>query len=119
VEAACGPIGDCNTVQSSTYSRLFNVLPIGVFGLGGYVLILATWWLKRNRNNSISTLAGLILFVLTLAGTLFSLYLTYLEPFVIRAVCAWCLSSALIMTALFLLSLPQGLRALRILYKGS
>jgi uncharacterized membrane protein len=44
------------------------------------------------------------LFLLALVGTLFSIYLTFLEPFVIGATCAWCLTSAVLMTVLMLLS---------------
>lgn len=44
VEAVCGPVGDCNAVQSSPYARLFGVLPIGVLGAVGYVAILAAWF---------------------------------------------------------------------------
>ena len=40
---------------------------------------------------------------MTAGGVLFSIYLTFLEPFVIGATCAWCLSSAVIMTLLLLL----------------
>ena len=47
VEAVCGPVGDCNTVQSSPYSRLFGVLPMGVVGAVGYVAILAAWLVNR------------------------------------------------------------------------
>ena len=48
---------------------------------------------------------------MALFGVLFSLYLTYLEPFVIRAVCIWCLTSAVIITLLMLLSLEPALHA--------
>jgi uncharacterized membrane protein len=50
----------------------------------------------------------LILLAMTGFGVLFSIYLTYLEPFVIGAVCAWCLSSAVIMTLLMLLVLSPA-----------
>ncbi|MCK6539946.1 MAG: hypothetical protein L6Q26_07795 [Anaerolineales bacterium] len=43
VEAICGPVGDCNTVQQSRYAKLFDILPIGVLGLLGYVALLASW----------------------------------------------------------------------------
>jgi uncharacterized membrane protein len=43
-------------------------------------------------------------------GTLFSLYLTYLEPFVIKAVCMWCLSSAAIITLLLLLNVGPAVQ---------
>ena len=52
-------------------------------------------------------------------GVLFSIYLTFLEPFVIGATCLWCLSSATIMTLLFLLTLGPGVGAWKKLRKGS
>ena len=105
VEAFCGPVGDCNAVQSSPYARLFGVIPIGVLGVLGYLTILAAWAWGRFRSDRWSKSMYWVIFVLALIGTLFSLYLTYLEPFVIKAVCMWCLSSAVIMTLLMLLSL--------------
>jgi len=55
---------------------------------------------------------------MTAFGTLFSIYLTFLEPFVIGATCAWCLSSAIIMTLLIWLALPSSRRAIINLYQG-
>lgn len=114
VRAVCGPVGDCNAVQSSPYGRLFGVLPIGVLGLIGYLAILAGWFYPRLRADRLAQVAPLVVFGMTFFGVLFSLYLTYLEPFVIRAVCAWCLTSAVIMTLLLLLSLRPALQALRV-----
>jgi uncharacterized membrane protein len=48
--------------------------------------------------------------MLTLTGFAFSLYLTYLEVFVIDALCQWCLASAVVMTALFITALVRLLR---------
>lgn len=92
VSAVCGPIGDCNTVQQSEYAYLFGI-PLGVLGVVAYLTILLVWAIGRQKGR-------LALFVLSLSGTLFSIYLTFLEPFVIGATCAWCLASAIIMTAL-------------------
>jgi len=104
--ALCGPVGDCNAVQSSPYAKLFGVIPIGVVGALGYIAILVTWLWRRFRTDSLSKIAGPIMFGMALFGMLFSIYLTYLELFVIHAVCIWCLSSAVIITALMLLNLP-------------
>jgi uncharacterized membrane protein len=104
--ALCGPVGDCNTVQSSPYAKLFGILPIGLLGAIGYIAILITWLWRRFRADSLSKIAGPVMYAMALFGTLFSIYLTYLELFVIHAVCIWCLSSAAIITALMLLSLP-------------
>lgn len=105
-EAICGPVGDCNTVQSSPYARLFGVLPVGVFGLAGYLALLAAWGVRRFLPR-LRQVAALAYFAMSLFGVIFSIYLTYLELFVIRAVCLWCLTSAVIMAVLLLLGLPS------------
>jgi uncharacterized membrane protein len=114
VPAVCGPVGDCNAVQSSPYAKLFGVLPVGVLGAIGYVLILAAWLWGRLRSDGLARYAPLAVFGMSLIGVLFSLYLTYLEPFVIGAVCAWCLTSAVIITLLMLLSLRPALQAVEV-----
>ena len=105
-QALCGPVGDCNAVQSSPYAKLFGVLPIGLVGAIGYIAILCAWVWRRFRTDSLARIAGPAMFGMALFGTLFSIYLTYLELFVIHAVCIWCLSSAVIITVLMLLNLP-------------
>lgn len=107
VEAVCGPIGNCNTVQQSSYATLFGILPVGVLGVLGYIAIIISWLagtLDLTRYNHLFTLS---LWLFTLFGTLFSIYLTFLEPFVIGATCMWCLTSAVIMTILFLVATMQ------------
>jgi uncharacterized membrane protein/thiol-disulfide isomerase/thioredoxin len=110
-QAACGPVGDCNTVNQSKYATLFGVLPVGVLGLMGYGLILFLWLLRRVGSEEGRKLASVGLWGAALFGTLFSVYLTFLEPFVIGATCAWCLSSAVIMTLLLWASAPMAARA--------
>ena len=102
--ALCGPVGNCNAVQLSTYARLFGVLPIAYVGLIGYVLIAVALGIDRLTSGTAAKAAARALIILTLCGTFFSIYLTALEPFVIGATCAWCLSSAVIVTLLLLLS---------------
>lgn len=101
--AVCGPIGDCNTVQQSEYALLFGRLPVGVLGVLGYASMLLTWFGWRWGRGRLGNLAGVALFAMALGGTLFSIYLTFLEPFVIGATCAWCLTSALCMTLILLI----------------
>lgn len=112
VEAACGPVGDCNAVQTSSYARLFGVLPLGVLGMVGYAAILAGWAWGRLRHDRLADLAPTAVFGMALFGTLFSIYLTYVELFVLRAVCIWCIISAAVMTFLLLFSLDPVLRGL-------
>ena len=112
VAAVCGPVGDCNTVQQSEYARLFGILPIGALGLIGYAAIIAAWWIERRGHAPLDRLAAFALVIMALGGTLFSIYLTFLEPFVIGASCAWCLTSAILMTALLLLTVTPRRLAL-------
>jgi len=113
VPAVCGPVGDCNAVQNSPYALLLGFLPVGLLGVLGYVVILVAWLWARLNWGGLARWATMALFGLTLFGTLFSLYLTCLEVFVIRAVCSWCLTSAVLMTLLLLLSIRPAVRALR------
>jgi uncharacterized membrane protein len=112
VKAVCGPVGDCNTVQQSEYARLFGLIPIGDLGLAGYIMILLAWGVMRSADRRLAAYASLAMLGMTAFGVLFSIYLTFLEPFVIGATCAWCLTSAVIMTALFWLSLAPARSAL-------
>ncbi len=103
-QAVCGPVGDCNAVQQSDFAVLFGILPVGVAGLLGYIVILALWaWQRFGPVERIDKTGWLLPFVIFF-GTVFSAYLTFLEPFVIGAVCMWCITSALIMTALLFLT---------------
>ncbi|MCA9961033.1 MAG: hypothetical protein KC443_18460 [Anaerolineales bacterium] len=97
VPAVCGPVGHCNVVQSSPYARILGV-PVAVLGLINYVAVggLWLWQLARKQQN----LAVYGLLALTVAGTFFSIYLTSLELFAIKAVCAWCLTSSVVTTLL-------------------
>jgi uncharacterized membrane protein len=100
--AVCGPVGDCNLVHASSYARVLGV-PLGLLGAAGYAAILGCWFVARRARQARATAARYGLVGLAAAGTLFSAYLTFLEPFVIGASCAWCLASALLMDATLLL----------------
>jgi uncharacterized membrane protein len=103
-EAACGPVGDCNTVAQSAYSTVLFGIPNAYLGVAGYVLILAGWLVARYGPPATVRIATLAVFAASVFGTLFALYLTFLEPFVIGASCAWCLTSAVIITMSTVLS---------------
>jgi uncharacterized membrane protein len=110
IPAVCGPIGDCNTVQQSPYSHVFGFIPVGLLGALGYLGILAAWLLGKFSAGKLADYMPLAIFGMGIFGTFFSVYLTYLELFVIKAVCIWCLSSAVIITLLMLVSLPAASR---------
>jgi len=111
-EAVCGPVGDCNTVQESKYAFLFGIIPIGAIGLVGYVAIILAWLVARFGKGNLVQWSKVALLGMTLFGTLFSIYLTFLEPFVIGATCSWCVTSAIFITTLMWLSIGPGTDAL-------
>lgn len=113
--AVCGPVGDCNAVQQSEYSRLFGVIPIGLLGVIAYSLILVAAVIARRFERQRDALTVGI-FGLSAIGVLFSMYLTFLEPFVIGATCAWCLTSALVTTMLMWTTTPHAVGAWRRLH---
>jgi uncharacterized membrane protein len=114
-EAVCGPVGNCTDVQSSPYAKLFGILSVGTFGLIGYGFVSVTWLLSVFGNQEWRDKAYLAMWAMIVFGTLFSLYLTFLEPFVIGATCLWCLSSAIIMTVLFWISTPKAALAFNLM----
>jgi uncharacterized membrane protein/thiol-disulfide isomerase/thioredoxin len=107
IEAVCGPVGDCNRVQLSPYASLAGV-PIGVLGVAGYLLIGGLWVVGRAHPR-----IHLLVWGLAAGGVAFSVYLTFLEPFVIGATCVWCINSALAMTLILMAATPAASRARR------
>ncbi len=105
-EAVCGPVGDCNTVQQSPYALLFGFLPIGLMGLLGYIGIIASWIFLYYGPHRWKKLSAGAVWGMAFFGTLFSIYLTFLEPFVIGATCARSLASAILITAIFWAATP-------------
>ncbi|MBE2188924.1 MAG: vitamin K epoxide reductase family protein, partial [Candidatus Kapabacteria bacterium] len=104
VTAVCGPVGECNLVQSSPYAQIMGI-PIAVLGLLFYLTVTGLWLLQHIEK--VRRLAVLTLIALALFGTLFSLYLTLLELLVIGAICMWCLTSA-VTTGLICLLVTMG-----------
>lgn len=86
----------CETVANSSYSHLLGV-NVAVFGIVGYVLLLAASLLRGD----VARMGG---FGLSLVGFGYSVYLTYLELFKIEAICQWCVASATLMTVLFVVN---------------
>lgn len=119
VEAICGPVGNCNTVQQSSYAILFGILPIGVLGVLGYLVVIILWLAGNLDLEAWQRTINILLWIVALIGVLFSVYLTFLEPFVIGATCLWCLSSAVIMTILFLLATQKFKRSLVVVFEES
>jgi uncharacterized membrane protein len=92
--------GGCETVAHSKYSHIAGV-NIAVFGIAGYVLLLASALVPGDAGRFGGLLAALV-------GFGFSAYLTYLELFVIHAVCQWCVGSAAVMTLSLLVAATRA-----------
>ena len=115
-QAVCGPVGNCNTVQESQYAYLFGVLPVGLMGVIGYIAIISAWLVYRFGPDSTRKISIIAIWGMAWFGVLFSIYLTFLEPFVIGASCAWCLSSAIVMTLILWASTGPALESMQIKY---
>ncbi|HEX3009437.1 MAG TPA: vitamin K epoxide reductase family protein, partial [Bacteroidales bacterium] len=113
MRAFCGPVGNCNAVQNSPYAKLFGILPIPIMGIVGYAIILAVWLLQQFGPPSLNKVAPVGLWGLGIGSVLFSSYLTFLEPFVIGATCAFCLASAIVATMILWASILSACKAIK------
>ena len=111
----CG-LSDCHTVQTSDYAEILGI-PVALLGLGMYVALLGLFALRRLRPDS-TVYATAVAFALTLAGVIFAGYLTYVELFVLEAICQWCVVSAVLTTLLLLTEGAMISRLLAIPDKG-
>jgi uncharacterized membrane protein len=102
----CGPLKGCEEVALSEYSRIGGV-PVAVFGviLSITLFVLAVAWWRTNRPALLAAHYGL-----SLVGVLFEVYFTYLELFVIGAICVWCASYGVSLVARFGVALWVWLR---------
>lgn len=87
----CG-FGSCEVVQNSVYSQIFGI-PVAVFGVVFYLALFCFNYYEKSKLLRISVWVGF----------LFSLYLTFIELFVIHAICMWCVASAILATSCFVL----------------
>jgi len=99
---ACS-IGSCETVQTSKWATFLG-FPVGAWGAGYYVFVLTLAIAGLGGRFADSRGLSQLLVGVTSFGLLFSLWLTYLELFVIHAICQWCVISAILATILFVLS---------------
>jgi uncharacterized membrane protein len=93
---------NCEVVQNSAYSRIAGI-PIAWFGFAAYVALFLLLTLQ-NRIPFLKENGILVVFGITLFAWLYSMYLVYLQFFVLQALCPWCLAHEAVMTVLFIVS---------------
>ncbi len=102
---ACGT-GGCETVQASSWSRFLGV-EVALIGVIGYAALLVVSLASLQPQLAGQRWAAALLAALAGGGVVFTGYLTYLELFVIHAVCRWCVGSASIILATFVVALLE------------
>jgi len=97
----CTRWAQCDVVNSSPYATIGGV-PVAFIGLAGYLVLFGLAAAAVQAQGLRRRQALLASFILSVGGLLFSIYLTYLELFVIEALCSWCVASAIIILLLAL-----------------
>ena len=109
-ELSC-TVGSCNTVQLSQWATFLG-LPVAAWGLAFYMATLAVAIAGTAEGLADDRRVSLTLVAMSGWGVLFSGWLTYIELFVIDAICMWCVVSAIIVTVIFIISV-MDLREIR------
>lgn len=101
----CGA-GPCEFVQASRYADFLGV-PVAFIGVAGYAVIFVVGLVGLQPRFAADPRISLLLALLSSAGFAFTLYLTYIEVFVLSAICWWCVASAGIITAIWVIALSS------------
>jgi uncharacterized membrane protein len=102
---------NCEKVQSSAYSMMFGI-PIAYMGLAVYI-ILGLLLLFGERIPVLGDYRDLMFFALALFAWIFSMYLVYIQFFVLEALCPWCLAHEANFTVLFAVTAFSFVRDMR------
>lgn len=109
LELICGELGDCEVVNTSVYSEVYGI-PVALLGFFAYAALFALGLLHLHGGWRYSFIVPFASFSLSLAGVLYSAWLTYIELFVLRAICVWCVGSAVTISAIAAISATLLLR---------
>jgi uncharacterized membrane protein len=104
-ELSCS-IGSCETVNSSRWARFLG-FPVAAWGLLFYLDVFAVALVGTMPRFEDESVISTVLVVEAAVGVLFSAWLTYLELGVIHAICIWCVTSAVVVTAILLVSVAD------------
>ncbi len=102
VPVYCSGAGGCHVVQASEYATLLGA-PVALFGFVLYAAILGATFAGIRGSGWPADAAPVLIFGMALSGVGYSGYLTWLEVYRIYAICAWCVTSACLLTAIFLI----------------
>jgi len=97
-------IGSCETVNTSKWA-VFIGAPVAAWGVVFYVVLFALAVASLQDRYAASVDMSKLLVLVSGIGFAFSAWLTFLELFVIHAICQWCVISAVIVTASFVVTL--------------
>jgi uncharacterized membrane protein len=101
-ELSCS-IGSCETVNTSRWATFLG-LPVAAWGLFFYIDVFAIALVGTMPRFENEPLIAVVLTAEAGVGVLFSAWLTYLELDVIHAICIWCVTSAVVVTLIFITS---------------
>ena len=99
----CGT-GACETVQSSPQAVQLGI-PVAFYGVVGYLALFIVALIALRPVAVADRKWTLLLAGLATVGFVFTVYLTYLELFVIHAICRWCVASAVVITVIWVVAL--------------
>jgi uncharacterized membrane protein len=99
----------CSVVNSSPYASVYGI-PVALIGVVGYAAILAVLYMQDRVNKFFKENSILMVFGMAITGFVFTLYLIYLEIYVIKALCPFCLTSQIVMTILFFVTVTRLIR---------
>ncbi len=102
----CGASGGCEIVQTSQWATFLG-LPVAFYGVIGYLAVLVVALAALRPAALAQTSWSTLLALLATIGFGFTLYLTYLELFVIHAICRWCIGSAAIITLIWIVAMAE------------
>ena len=104
-ELSCS-IGSCETVNTSKWSRFLG-LPVAAWGVLFYLDVFAIALIGTLPRFEDERMISVLLVAEAAVGVLFSAWLTYLELGVIHAICIWCVTSAVIVTLILVVSIAD------------
>jgi len=109
-DAMCLGSGGCSYINASRYSEVGG-FPVSAIGMIGFLALMGALLLEK-RFQFFAENGPMLEFGMSLMGVLYSIYLTYLELYVIRHICPFCVTSAIAISLVFILSIVRMIRQL-------